>query len=274
MLGCQTTSGRRDAAPTYLVRIDKGDTLANIASQYDTTWQEIAALNGIKDARALKVGRILRIRPGPGGLVAGAELAPASARAAISRHQSTPSTSRGAFGDTAAADEFTVDDLPAEGRRKDSHDDSEGSGNNEHTGRGLLFGGENRAGLYWPLHGELSSVYGRRGRGFHYGIDIRARTGTNILAAASGIVEYAGRKRGYGKVVIVRHARFKTLYAHMSRIHVDAGEQVAAGTVVGAVGVTGNASGPHLHFEVQTRAGKALNPLSVLPNERLISSAH
>ena len=104
----------------------------------------------------------------------------------------------------------------------------------------------------WPLSGRLTSRYGRRGRTLHSGLDIAATPGTIIVAAADGKVARAERRWGrYGKVVLIEHAgSFTTLYAHASRTFVREGQSVQRGQAIAAVGRTGNATGPHLHFEV------------------------
>jgi len=84
----------------------------------------------------------------------------------------------------------------------------------------------------------------------HKGIDYSAPTGTPVRNVGDGVVDFAGRQNGYGNVVIVRHAGGKeTLYAHLSRIDVRKGQRVEQGQRIGAVGATGWATGPHLHFE-------------------------
>lgn len=116
----------------------------------------------------------------------------------------------------------------------------------------------------WPLPKLLSDRFGPRGDRFHAGLDIIASRGTPVHAARGGVVVYAGRNDGFGKLVEVRHEQgVSTLYAHLSRIGVSLGEHVERGEVVGRVGSTGNSSGPHLHFEVRIR-GAAVDPLTVL----------
>jgi len=87
-----------------------------------------------------------------------------------------------------------------------------------------------------------------------------------VGAASAGRVTYARRLAGgWGKLVVVAHRDgVRTMYAHLSSIAVLVGQRVAAGTVLGAVGATGDASGPHLHFEVRVR-GAAVDPLGALP---------
>lgn len=87
----------------------------------------------------------------------------------------------------------------------------------------------------------------------HHGTDFVAPIGTPIVTIGSGVVEYAGWKDGYGKVVIVRHnATYKTLYGHLSRIApgITTGTRVSQGQLIGYLGTTGLATGPHLHFEI------------------------
>jgi murein DD-endopeptidase MepM/ murein hydrolase activator NlpD len=122
----------------------------------------------------------------------------------------------------------------------------------------------------WPVSGAISSDFGGRsspwGRSseFHAGLDIRALQGTPVSAAGSGVVVYAGRLRGYGNMVVVDHGfELKTVYAHLSAIYADLGRRVRTGEVIGTVGQTGRATGPHLHYEV--RAGTApVDPMCYL----------
>jgi murein DD-endopeptidase MepM/ murein hydrolase activator NlpD len=84
----------------------------------------------------------------------------------------------------------------------------------------------------------------------HAGVDFGAPTGTPVRTVSDGVVEFAGWQNGYGNVVVVKHADDRsTLYAHLSRIDVRKGQRVEQGMHLGAVGSTGWATGPHLHFE-------------------------
>jgi len=126
----------------------------------------------------------------------------------------------------------------------------------------------NIANFIWPAKGRITSPYGMRvisGRkDFHAGIDIGAPTGTNIVAAESGRVSYAGYMRGYGNVIILSHnGGYSTVYGHNSVNLVKKGQYVNKGSVIAKMGSTGNATGPHLHFEIRS-AGKPHNPLSYL----------
>jgi lipoprotein NlpD len=136
------------------------------------------------------------------------------------------------------------------------------------AGAGSGSGGRRAGGpeLIWPVRGKLSSRFGwRNGRG-HDGIDIPAKTGTPIVAAAAGRVIHSGRGLGdYGRVIILKHeGYYSTVYAHNRRNRVEKGDFVEKGEVIGEVGLSGNASGPHVHFEVR-RNRKPVNPLLFLP---------
>jgi murein DD-endopeptidase MepM/ murein hydrolase activator NlpD len=124
--------------------------------------------------------------------------------------------------------------------------------------------------LRTPVDGaRLSSGFGMRMHpilGYtkmHRGVDFAAMTGTPIMAAGEGVVESAGPHGEYGNFVLLRHSsNFETAYAHMSRIATHAGQHVHQGQVIGYVGATGRATGPHLHYEVRIH-GDQINPLSV-----------
>ena len=97
----------------------------------------------------------------------------------------------------------------------------------------------------------------------HKGVDYAAPTGTRVRAVGDAVVEYAGPRGGYGKVVILRHhGAYSTVYAHLSRIAVRRGARVAQNDTIGFVGQTGWATGPHLHYEFRV-GGEARNPFSV-----------
>lgn len=119
----------------------------------------------------------------------------------------------------------------------------------------------------WPVsHGVVSSGFGMRRGTMHDGVDIAAPVGTRIHAAGSGVVIYAGRLRGYGRVVIIRHDdHYVTVYAHESADLVSEGQQVARGQMIGEVGRSGRTTGANLHFEVR-RDNIAQNPLAYLPS--------
>lgn len=102
--------------------------------------------------------------------------------------------------------------------------------------------------------GQVVSEFGRRWLSFHEGIDIAAAEGTPVYAAHAGEVVFSGASmRGYGNMVVVKGQGLMTVYAHNKRNLVDVGDSVEAGERIAQVGKTGNASGPHLHFETRVK---------------------
>jgi murein DD-endopeptidase MepM/ murein hydrolase activator NlpD len=119
--------------------------------------------------------------------------------------------------------------------------------------------------IAWPTVGEISSPYGYRWGRMHSGVDIANDYGTLIRAALPGYVTYAGWISGYGKTVMLEHAKgYVTLYGHLSEFIVAAGQAVKAGQTIAYMGSTGNSTGPHLHFEVRIN-DTPVNPLGLLP---------
>lgn len=129
--------------------------------------------------------------------------------------------------------------------------------------------------LVWPLAVDRSSVltshYGMRAhpadgaQRFHAGLDLRAREGTPVHAAADGVVTHSGESGAYGNRVIIAHAAgLASLYGHHSENLVREGDSVRRGDVIALVGHTGNATGDHLHFELRWDGG-TVDPIVVLP---------
>jgi murein DD-endopeptidase MepM/ murein hydrolase activator NlpD len=118
----------------------------------------------------------------------------------------------------------------------------------------------------WPIsEGVLFSDFGPRGETHHDGIDISSPVGTPVLAARAGRVIYADSLRGYGNLIILEHdGGYATVYAHNRENHASAGDEVRQGEVIAAVGDTGTASGPNLHFEIR-KDNVARNPRFYLP---------
>jgi peptidoglycan hydrolase-like protein with peptidoglycan-binding domain len=116
-----------------------------------------------------------------------------------------------------------------------------------------------------PVAGRHTDSFGPRGNRFHAGIDYPGSRATRVVAAASGRVTYAGWSAGgWGYLVTISHGDgLETMYAHLSRVTVRVGERVAVGQRIARIGSSGNATGPHLHFEVRVR-GAAVDPLGAL----------
>lgn len=120
----------------------------------------------------------------------------------------------------------------------------------------------------WPVDAPLTSPFGARLRGLrpdlHRGVDLAVAEGTPVRTMAPGTVRFAGTQSGYGKVVWVDHGGgVLTVYAHLSEVRVQTGERLPGRAVVGLSGSTGNATAPHLHFEVW-RWGREVDPVPLL----------
>lgn len=103
----------------------------------------------------------------------------------------------------------------------------------------------------------------------HAGVDMTGPSGAKILSATDGKVIQAGSSGGYGNLVTVKtETGEKVLYAHLSKINVEKGDQVTAGQTLGKQGSTGHSTGPHLHFEVRNKKDKPINPIQFLGLDR------
>jgi murein DD-endopeptidase MepM/ murein hydrolase activator NlpD len=118
--------------------------------------------------------------------------------------------------------------------------------------------------LIWPVEGKIVDVFEESDKR-HHGIDISSPLGTPIRASYGGKVIYSNDKiRGYGNLIILRHSEeFVTVYAHNQVNLVGEGVWVEKGQIIGKVGMTGRATGPHVHFEIR-KNNKAVDPLPYL----------
>ncbi|AHV91644.1 M23 family metallopeptidase [Bordetella holmesii] len=169
--------------------------------------------------------------------------------------------------------------------------------NNEKVYSAVWFSADNKSGSYYDFDGtslrgaflrtalkfsRISSTFGMRMHPIHRtwtghkGVDYAAPSGTPIHSTADGTVEFAGWQNGYGNVVIVKHyGKYSTLYAHQSSIRagLKKGDKIAQGDLLGYVGATGWATGPHLHYEFRID-NQPVDPLSVdLPVARKLEPA-
>jgi murein DD-endopeptidase MepM/ murein hydrolase activator NlpD len=119
----------------------------------------------------------------------------------------------------------------------------------------------------WPVPSSntISSGFGHRWGRAHEGIDISARVGSHIVAAAEGVVVYSGSEiGGYGNITVIAHKNgFFSVYAHAKTNFTHQGQRVYRGQVISQIGMTGRTTGPHLHFEVR-KNGEAIDPTSFL----------
>ena len=149
--------------------------------------------------------------------------------------------------------------------------------NQQYTGTGSTATGT----YIWPCPSStyVTSAFGMREHPLfgderpHSGIDIAGSAGSEVLAADSGTVAVATYSSSYGNYVTIYHSNGDyTLYAHMSSLAVTAGQNVTQGDVIGYVGSTGWATGPHLHFEIRVN-GSTVDPLSYFSNYTLAPDA-
>ncbi|MGB5592593.1 MAG: M23 family metallopeptidase [Crocosphaera sp.] len=129
---------------------------------------------------------------------------------------------------------------------------------------------QSAAGYIWPAQGNLTSGFGMRFKKLHTGVDIAAPMGTPIVAAASGVVVFAGwSTKGLGHQVTIRHPDGNlSIYGHNQRLLVSRGQTVKIGQQIAEMGSTGFSTGPHLHFEIHPQGRKAVNPIAFLPNQK------
>ena len=132
----------------------------------------------------------------------------------------------------------------------------------------------------WPVEGRLMSSFGARtdpfsGEGaIHTGVDLSAPAGTQVRAAADGIVVFAEWSGGYGRLVKIDHGNgLQTYYGHLSRMEVVTGQEIRRGDIIGASGGSGRATSPHLHYEVRM-GGTPVNPYPFLAASALALPKH
>lgn len=128
----------------------------------------------------------------------------------------------------------------------------------------------------WPTQGRITSTFGYRVHpvvGYtcmHEGMDIAAPRGEVVLASANGIVHYTGYSGKYGNLLILHHGTYQTVYGHLSQILVRESQMVQRGDLIGYVGQTGMATGPHLHYEVRSNNQRSLNPMQFILGEFIV----
>lgn len=254
MAGDGTTPGySRPPVRLTTYEVQPGDTLSAIAASFNTSTASLAQLNGLSSPDRISVGMELSVMENASGIVVkvteGDTLWDISRRygvsiAEIEKANNLDSSQVLNVGMTLILPGASARSVPVVSRSSS---------------------------FRWPIQGSLTSGYGWRThpitgkQSFHDGLDIAASTGTSIGAAAGGTVKHAGWLGGYGRLVIIDHGDgLETRYAHMSSIGVSTGQSVSAGETIGYVGQTGDATGPHVHFEIR-KNGRTLNPRDYLP---------
>jgi lipoprotein NlpD len=218
------------ASPGGTYTVQRGDTLASIASHYGLDYHQLAAWNDIQAPYRIYPGEHLRLVPSAGSRHAGATTRPhhssasAKVKATASAKVKAPTSSS-----PAASPDRSIQ-------------------------------------WSWPVHGRLLSTFEQSGA-LAEGIDIGGSIGEAIRAAASGKVVYTGSGLiGYGKLIIIKHdAHYLSAYAHNQQIFVTQGEQVKKGKRIATMGTDRNHH-PMLHFEIRYN-GNPVNPLHYLPSK-------
>ena len=212
---------------TYTVQ--EGDTVSQIASDYEVAVEDVLDANGLDEEGRIAVGQVIYL---PGARPRRNQLA---SRGGYTRREAP----------APAAPAPTPTPAPAPAPKTSPP-----------VGQTFI----------WPLTtGRYFSEFGDRDDGFHSGLDISAPEGTPAVAAQAGTVVFAGWSNGYGNMVIIDHGNgVQTKYAHASALLVTVGTEVAQGQQVILIGSTGRSTGPHLHFEVVVD-GVAKNPRNFLP---------
>lgn len=251
--------------------VKKGETLYSIALDHGQDYRDVAAWNNLDNPSLIRIGQQLRVTPADNGAVAVVKpvisSAPVEIRPAAPSSTSTetlkrePKGGKLAWSDEALAKarqgdmtakpaetrpeakpaEVKAADVKAEERPVVASDDVD---------------------WIWPANGKLIAPYAEAGG---KGIDIAGKAGDPVLAAASGVVSYAGAGlRGYGNLVVLRHnATYLSVYAHNSKLLVKEKDTVAKGQKIAEMGST-DAESPRLHFEIR-RQGKPADPQKFLP---------
>jgi murein DD-endopeptidase MepM/ murein hydrolase activator NlpD len=232
-------------------KVVRGDTLSAIAESYNVTLDTVVSFNGIKNARALQPGAMLKI-PSMAGILYAAKAGDSARSIAeangISADRIIEANGLESGAVAAGVSLFLPDArLPSFSLREISGD---------------LF--------RWPIRSYITSWYGWRKdpftgvRSFHNGLDIGTPMGTSVKAAMDGTVAETGYSSGLGNyIILTHHAGWQSMYGHLKTILVKAGQRVAVGDRIAYSGNTGYSTGPHLHFTV-LKNGRTVNPSNVL----------
>ena len=228
--------------------VKRGDAISTIARRFGRSADSILSLNGIKNAKSLKIGTELKI-PNMDGLLH--VVAKGESLGSIARRYKVELTLLADANDLGSMTLKVGQSLFIPGARLSADE------------LRRIYGST----FAWPVRGPISSWFGVRGdpftgvRRFHAGIDIVVNLGTPVKASADGVVADAGYNANYGNYIILTHGDgYQTLYGHLSAFSIKRGQSVSQGQVIGKSGSSGYSTGPHLHFGVYKK-GVAVDPL-------------
>lgn len=256
--------------PTYFtVVVRPGDTLASIGSRYDVSTSSIARMNDLGRQDDVRIGEVLRVpaasRRTREAVLHDATTGPYRQTHALISFQNLPPPPpppvRSARNDTLPPAP------PPPGTRKRSPIVQASIAQDQPQQMPASYGDGH---FIWPLTGRIISTFGSVGNGERNdGINIAAKTGEPIHAAADGTVTYAGNElKGYGNLILIRHDDgYVTAYAHAQSIGVNRGDRVEKGQVIGLAGATGDVDSPQLHFEIR-RGVEPVDPKPLLMADR------
>ncbi len=248
--------------------VKKGETLYSIALDKGQDYKDVAAWNNLDDPGRLRIGQQLRVTPPDSGSVAVTKpvissgpveikpVAPIATSANTEALKREPKGGKLVYSDEALEkarkDETTA--KPAETKPDPRPAEPVPAEQSAAAGDDVDW--------MWPTNGKVIAPYAEGGG---KGIDIAGKVGDPVLAAASGVVSYAGvGLRGYGNLIVLRHnATYLSVYAHNSKLLVKEKDTVARGQKIAEVGST-DAESPRLHFEIR-RQGKPADPQKFLP---------
>ena len=254
-----------DSTPEIIkYTVKSGDTINSIAKQYGLNTSSITISNVLSESSVLKDGQQL-VFPSIDGIIytvkSGETLWNICAAYSIDISSITDANKISASSLLKIGQELIlpgIDSLKTVNTKKDA----KSSGSIKIASRGLSVSSFK---CIWPVKGHVTSGFGPRDGEFHKGIDICAPTGTNIFAAMDGKVLSSGwNDGGYGNLIIIQHSNgIKTVYGHCSKLSVSAGQNVSLGQKIGEVGMTGDATAPHCHFEIRI-SDNPVNPLEYI----------
>jgi murein DD-endopeptidase MepM/ murein hydrolase activator NlpD len=234
-------------------KVKKGDSVSGIAKKFDVSIGAIIASNNIANARKLQEGTVLKI-PNIDGIPY--QVKKGDNLSKISASFKVPL-------DVI----LDVNDIKSDNIKAGETLFIPGARMNDIDLRMSL--GET---FMYPLHQKfITSSYGMRkdpingALSFHPGLDLRANTGTAVLASMEGVVSFVGENWLYGKHIILSHSNgYKTMYGHLNAFSVKQGDRVTRGRKIAESGNTGYSTGPHLHFGIYDKNNKLVNPLELL----------
>lgn len=225
--------GSENAGKPGYYTVQRGDTLTRIGLDNGQGWRDLARWNNLTNPDLIEVGQVLRVSP-PGGAV---ETSGVVVRPIASSGPSSSVTTQ----DNAGNKEPTKESA------------SKPNANANANAQAMQF--------IWPSQGKLISKFDANNKG----IEIAGKKGDPVLAAESGKVAYVGESlRGYGKLILIKHNGYLTAYGHNDKFSVKEDQLVTKGQKIAEMGNT-DADAYKLKFEIRDTAGKALNPVTLLP---------